>query len=396
MCQVEYKNVQFKNVEFLIVSSWLVGNRKLNQDNIFLGTVVRSSRSTEEHPIETVATENQKVDPKPKATIYGATKLNNYHLVKFLIAQGDDINEKSENQTSLHLAYKKKHLEIFHLLILKGAYLEAKDATGQTVLQIAVGAKQTKKINLLLFNGALGKELFSKEYFFDCCYTDLHFASEHGHLENVKFLVEKGADISAKDGDEKTALHLASENGHFNPAQCLLENGADSKVKSKFEKTALHLAAEKGHFETVQILLENGADIQDTDIFEKTALHFASERGHFETVQSLLEMGAKINVTDIFDKTPLHMASERGHLKIVQILLDKNANFLAKDIVEKTALNFASEKGHDEVVESLIRKGAHINTFDSAGNGHNGEGLLKCNFKQCHKADNIFLDCNEK
>jgi hypothetical protein len=30
----------------------------------------------------------------------------------------------------------------------------------------------------------------------------------------------------------------------------------------------------------------------------------------------------------------------------------------------------------------LVKKGAHINAFGRAGNAHNGEGLLKYNFKQ--------------
>ena len=45
--------------------------------------------------------------------------------------------------------------------------------------------------------------------------TALLYASQWGHLEMVKYLVGNGADVNAKDKNDKTALILASENGHF-------------------------------------------------------------------------------------------------------------------------------------------------------------------------------------
>jgi hypothetical protein len=39
----------------------------------------------------------------------------------------------------------------------------------------------------------------------------LHLASKEGHLEIVQYLIEKGADINAKDCYGQTALYLASE-----------------------------------------------------------------------------------------------------------------------------------------------------------------------------------------
>ena len=38
--------------------------------------------------------------------------------------------------------------------------------------------------------------------------TPLHFACK-GHLQIVQYLIEKGADMEAKDRDEQTPLHIA-------------------------------------------------------------------------------------------------------------------------------------------------------------------------------------------
>ena len=52
---------------------------------------------------------------------------------------------------------------------------------------------------------------------------ELLWASENGHLEIVKLLIENGADVSAKDNE---AFRMASENGYLEIVRLLIENGA--------------------------------------------------------------------------------------------------------------------------------------------------------------------------
>ena len=55
----------------------------------------------------------------------------------------------------------------------------------------------------------------------------LLLATEEGHLEVVKFLVENGANIHA---DNYGALRVASQNGHLEVVKFLVERGADPSV----------------------------------------------------------------------------------------------------------------------------------------------------------------------
>ena len=44
----------------------------------------------------------------------------------------------------------------------------------------------------------------------DMQWTPLHFASSHGHLEVVKLLVERKANVNAQVRDHGTPMHLAA------------------------------------------------------------------------------------------------------------------------------------------------------------------------------------------
>ncbi len=45
----------------------------------------------------------------------------------------------------------------------------------------------------------------------NCRDTALHLASENGHMESVKALLEKGADVNAESSSRKTAFHVAKD-----------------------------------------------------------------------------------------------------------------------------------------------------------------------------------------
>jgi ankyrin repeat protein len=66
-------------------------------------------------------------------------------------------------------------------------------------------------------------------------------ASWKRQSEVVKVLLEKGADIEAKDEDGQTSLMWASYRGYSEVVELLLENGANIEAKDNRGKTALDL-----------------------------------------------------------------------------------------------------------------------------------------------------------
>jgi ankyrin repeat protein len=64
-------------------------------------------------------------------------------------------------------------------------------------------------------------------------------ASYRGHKEVVEFLIQKGADIEAKDNDGMTALMKASFMGRKEIVELLIQNGADVNQKNNNGQNAM-------------------------------------------------------------------------------------------------------------------------------------------------------------
>jgi ankyrin repeat protein len=121
------------------------------------------------------------------------------------------------------------------------------------------------------------------------------WAASRGHFEVVKLLLEKGANVNAKQPDDgRTALIWAAETGHSEVIRLLLEKGADVNAKQmRFDFTALMEASMRGDAESVKLLLEKGADVNAKDYSGNTALGMAKQRSLAEIVQLLEKAGAK-------------------------------------------------------------------------------------------------------
>ena len=161
---------------------------------------------------------------------------------------------------------------------------------------------------------------------------------EGGHLETVKFLVERGGGIH---GVDDLALRIASRKGYLEIVKFLVGNGADVHAR---EDEALRVASERGHLEIVKFLAENGANIHAR---EDEALRHASIVGSLSVVKYLVENGANVHANE--DK-PLRGASERGHLKIVKFLVENGADIHAK---KDAATRLAKKNGHVLTVRCL-------------------------------------------
>ena len=116
---------------------------------------------------------------------------------------------------------------------------------------------------------------------------------KNGDGDEVKRLIEAGADVNAQSKKGVTALMLASLMGHPEVAKLLIEAGADVNEKEKLGVTALMLTSGQGHPDVAKLLIKAGADVNEKDNEGWTALMGASGQGHTEVAELLKEAGAK-------------------------------------------------------------------------------------------------------
>ena len=76
-----------------------------------------------------------------------------------------------------------------------------------------------------------------------------------GYKQIVQYLIEKGADVNAKDKDFNTPLANACFNGHYSCTVLLCDAGARIKHKNR-KTTALHHAAFRYFFHFLLLYLE--------------------------------------------------------------------------------------------------------------------------------------------
>ena len=154
--------------------------------------------------------------------------------------------------------------------------------------------------------------------------TALHEAAQFNRLDEVKLLLEKGADINAVNSVGLTPLHLAARSGHTDMVALLLARKADVMAKDIFGLTSLHLAAQYGHENTMYLLIANGAVIESrTNTQGMTPLHWAAFSGHIEGIKCLLSSGADINARDNTGNTPLTWAEAYGQHDMARLLARK-------------------------------------------------------------------------
>merc|ERR1711988_543390 len=92
---------------------------------------------------------------------------------------------------------------------------------------------------------------------------------------------EKGANVDAHNIEESTSsLILACNGGHLEVVKYLVEKGADVHARDSLHDSTLMVACKVGHLELTKYLVEKGVDIHARNIRNMTAFDFASMYGH--------------------------------------------------------------------------------------------------------------------
>ncbi|WP_342223953.1 ankyrin repeat domain-containing protein [Spiroplasma endosymbiont of Asaphidion curtum] len=190
--------------------------------------------------------------------------------------------------TPVHVAIKTNNLDIAKLLIWRQNELINKPtSSGDAPLHFACSFIEDNKENRRKF---------------------LDWAKQRGNNIDVDNIINNQPEI----------------NNNYLLVKFLIENGANINARNNDRDTPLHSAARNGNFEIVELLLKHGADVNAITKDGRTPLHYATQEGHIDIVKLLIEHKADVNIPDKNGFTPLHMATIIGHTKIVNLLKEFN------------------------------------------------------------------------
>jgi hypothetical protein len=158
----------------------------------------------------------------------------------------------------------------------------------------------------------------------------LRSAIDFGHLQLVKDLVARGAEVNPLTGKKFWAdipVMWAASKGSMDILRFLVEDaGADVNITDKYGQTALMKSSENADLKVMRLLAEHGADVNATDKFGRTALIYAVKRGtddsrnpYLDVVRYLCLHGADPNIIDKYGKKAIDYVTST-YLLIQKIL----------------------------------------------------------------------------
>ena len=171
-------------------------------------------------------------------------------------------------------------------------------------------------------------------------------------------LSEAGIEIDRPQRDGTTPAYRAALAGNTEAVTRLLARGADVNARNNDNKwTVLMVAVGNDAVAIVDRLVRQpGLDVNATDEVRRTALHIAARRGHPAITALLLRRSEiEVNVQDHLGWTPLSMAAFEGHAEVIRLLLERpDLDVNRVDADRQTPLFHAAAAGAAAVVDLLL------------------------------------------
>ncbi|CAL8317821.1 unnamed protein product [Lota lota] len=303
-------------------------------------------------PKDTLETILQALDmEKPKKLrfhpkqLYTSAKQAELKKVVLMLVDGIDPNFKMEAQnkrTPLHAAAETGHEEICHMLVQAGANLDMCDEDQRTPLMEACEGNHMETARYLLRAGASATHKDVEGF------TCLHLAAKSGHYRVVEYLLStRLIDINCQDDGGWTAMIWATEYKHLDQVRLLLSKGADVSIRDKEENICLHWAAFSGSVEISELLIQARGELHAVNIHGDSPLHIAARENRVECVTLFLSQGANVYLRNREGETPLDCC---GQTSKAWLCLQANRR-------QREALNNCPPEGTEKVLNRDVARG---------------------------------------
>jgi len=308
------------------------------------------------------------------------------------IASSADVDVEVDGVAPLTLSIEAKNKQITQEIIKKSKNLRYPSVVGRQLLdavigEIAQGGCAPDRVDYAkeILQGLALQNWFVLQETMNACGDNNNQANEV-----VLYVLDNGADFMSPNPDQmhETPLHAAAANGLKGIAKRLLEKKANVDARNEVRETPLIKACLHGKNNMIEELLKADADINAVSsgaFCSMGPLHIAAATEMPEMVEKLLRWpDIEVNLPGHFGRTALHEAfyTSSAHPEVSEELVyallqptDSKALAEAKAVVNQqdvegaTPLMLAAKSGYNNVVRKmLIECDADVEITDNQGN----------------------------
>ena len=260
--------------------------------------------------------------------------------------------------------FKKSKAFIFLVFIhLSGLELSAQPFSAPPVTKSSklfdiIRTGDAKALEQALANGANANDSLDS-------YSALMAATLNGTVDQMKILIDHGANVNYQMSGGITALWLAVPD--WDKTNLLLDHGADVLHKVENYGILVKVSLTPGTIKVFQKLIEKGADPKKT-CDDNYLLYGAALGGDTAIIRSLLRYGLNPNDTVSYGDYPLNAATNYKNFEALKMLVDNGANvnvqpksYALQSFIGVSPLMFAAASNDKRSFYYLLDHGANPN-----------------------------------
>jgi ankyrin repeat protein len=281
----------------------------------------------------------------------------------------------SDKDEALLLAVRRGNIKQVEKILESNGLTIDENWIDYTLLLTALQRDHRHIVELLLKMGCRVKRVPKSNVF----NIPVYYAVRMGDANIVKKLLDRGASIYDRNGNEETPICLAMHDKEFSIVDMLLSMYDFDNINPSGRGDIVHflIACKRNIPKVILNFVERGVSVNNFIDFNSidspgfTPLHIAVRNMSLETVEFLLSRGADITAKDSNQWTPLHLANQirenqkpAGIETIIDSILSSHGIKYANSVNDKGVSHFhiACTRDNPKIVQHFLQYEVDINS----------------------------------